>query len=544
MKAPRPGGPGRAVLPALLLPAFAFTGAFVAACAPGMGDGEPAPDSPPNILLIVADDLGYADLGSFGSDIRTPNLDALAAEGVIFTQFHTAPMCAPTRAMLLSGYENALSDRIVPFPRLLQEAGYRTYTAGKWHLGNEEENSPTAAGFTRSFNLLHGGGSHFSDKGFFEGGSLYREDGVLTAWPEGAYSTELFTDRLLEFMEEGRGSGQPFFAFAAYTSPHWPLQVPDDDLDRYAGRYDRGYDWLREENLRRLKAAGIVAPDHPLPPRNPDVTPWEELSPEEQRYEARKMELYAAMVENLDFHVGRLLAWLDETGEADNTLVVFMSDNGAASEDFFNAGSFAEYIQASYSAAYEDMGRPGSWISYGLPWAEAGSAPFRRIKGHTMEGGMAAPMIVAGAGVEHRGEISHAYATVMDLAPTFLELAGARYPGAGDPGTPEVRPILGESMTPLLAGAGEEIHGPEYVTVLSHSGRTFVRQGRWKLVDSDPPTREEDFQLHDLASDPAELHDLSLTEPERRAAMLELWRTWKSDLGIVLQSEMEERPGA
>lgn len=547
------GGRGITALAATAVLAVAGCGADGSGARPD-GPGDVA--ARPNIVLLVADDLGYADLGAFGSRIRTPNIDALAAEGVIFTQFHTAPMCAPTRAMLLSGnnnhvagmgaqsihipgvsgYENALSDRVAPFPRLLQEAGYRTYTAGKWHLGNGEENSPTAAGFTRSFNLLHGAGSHFSDTGFFEGGSLYREDGVLTVWPEGAYSTELFTDRLLEFMEEGRASGEPFFVFGAYTSPHWPLQVPGEWLDRYAGAYDAGYDALREENLANLKAAGVLAPDHPLPPRNPEVTPWADLSPEARRVEARKMELYAAMVENLDHHVGRLVDWLKETGEYDNTLLVFMSDNGAATEDFWEDPAFRDYVRANYTVDYERMGRPGSWISYGVPWAEAGSAPFRGTKTHTVEGGMAAPMIVAGAGVSRRGQIIHTYTTVMDLAPTFLEVAGGTYPGDGS-----VRPLLGESMATFLAGAAEEVHGPEYVTTLSHGGRSFVRQGRWKLVDPDEPTREEDFELYDLAVDPAELNDLSAAQPERRAALLELWRRQKAELGITTWSEVEDR---
>ena len=213
------------------------------ACASG-ADVDPRP----NILLIVADDLGYADLGSFGSEIRTPNIDALAAEGVILTQFHTAPMCAPTRAMLLTGnnnhvagmgqqsppaawtathgYEGHLSDRVAPFPRLLRDAGYHTYSTGKWHLGDAEEQSPPAAGFERSFQLTHGAANHFNAVGFHEGGSLYREDGREVPYPEGTYTTELFTDRLIGFIDERLDDGRPFLAFAAYTSPHWPLQVP------------------------------------------------------------------------------------------------------------------------------------------------------------------------------------------------------------------------------------------------------------------------------------------------------------------------------
>jgi arylsulfatase A-like enzyme len=321
------------------------------------------PDPRPNILLIVADDLGYADLGVFGGDIRTPNIDALATEGLLFTQFHTAPLCAPTRAMLLSGnnnhvagmgrmissrpgssgplqvyvpgYETHLSDRIAPMPRLLQEAGYHTYTAGKWHLGAASEHSPTAAGFERSFNNVHGAGNHFNSLGFFEEGSVYREDGELVQWPEGRYSTELFTDRLIEFIDAGKDDGRPFFAFAAYTSPHWPMQVPDEDLDLYAGQYDQGYDRLREQRFESLKEADIIPEFSTLPPRNEAIGPWEGLTEAERRQESRKMELYASMVENLDRHVGRLIDHLKANGLYENTLVVFMSDNGAAAEDFY-----------------------------------------------------------------------------------------------------------------------------------------------------------------------------------------------------------------
>ena len=363
-----------------------------------------SPDPRPNILLIVADDLGYADLGAYGSDIRTPNIDALAREGMLFTQFHTSPLCAPTRAMLLSGnnnhvagvgrmnatgpvqlhlpgYETHLSNRIAPLPRLLSKAGYHTYTAGKWHLGNEKEYSPTAAGFERSFNLMHGGANHFNSVGFGEGVSLYREDGREVPWPNGAYSTDLYTDRLIEFIDAKRNDGRPFFAFAAFTSPHWPLQVPEQDLDLYAGRYQEGYDRLREERFASLQKAHIVPEGSTLPPRNPGVRPWSELPPDQQRIESRKMQLYAAMVENLDRHVGKLIDHLKAAGLYKNTLIIFMSDNGAAGEDFFYVGPFRNFLQSHYDNSYENMGRPTSFISYGPQWAEAGSAPFSRYKG-------------------------------------------------------------------------------------------------------------------------------------------------------------------
>jgi len=511
----------------------------------------------PNLLLIVADDLGYADLGAYGGDIRTPNIDALARAGVLFTQFHTAASCAPARAMLLSGnnnhvagmgqqstvrpfpgYENHLSDRVAPLPRLLAEAGYHTYTVGKWHLGTAEEHSPKAAGFERSFNLLQGGGNHFNAVGFSAGGSTYREDGQLVEWPEGRYSTDLYTDRLIEFIDSN-DDGRPFFAFAAYTSPHWPLQVPEPELDRYKGRYDAGYDVLRAARFASLKQAGIIPQSSTLPPRNDAIRPWDDLTPDEQRAEARKMELYAAMVANLDAHVGRLVEHLKQRGLYDNTLIVFMADNGAAGEDFYNQGPFVDYIRSNYDNRYEDMGHATSFVSYGPQWAEAGSAPFSRYKGYTREGGIVAPMIVRGPGVDGAGRKTSAYLTVMDIAPTFIELAGASYPSDGS-----VRPMLGASLVPIFTGTGDEVHDDAYVTVFLQGARAYVRQGRWKIsnlveplewgTDADRLFDESTFELFDVIADPGETTNLAEREPERFAEMLRLWRERRAALGILL----------
>ncbi|HEU5207938.1 MAG TPA: arylsulfatase, partial [Longimicrobiales bacterium] len=532
------------IVPGPFLP-LSVIAAFVvlSACAPARAPAEAATRADrPNILLLVADDLGYTDTGPYGSDIRTPNIDRLAQEGILFTNFHTAPMCAPTRAMLLTGnnnhvagmgqqspdsvlarfpgYEGYLSDRVVPFPRLLREAGYHTYSTGKWHLGDAREQSPLAAGFERSYQLTHGAANHFNAVGFFEGGSLYREDGEEAEYPAGRYSTELFTDRLIGFIDEQLDDGRPFFAFAAYTSPHWPLQVPDEWLDRYRGQYDEGYDVLRERNLDRLKQKGILPPDAEPPPRNEAITPWDSLDAEQRRIEARKMELYAAMVENLDHHIGRIIDRLKQRGVYDNTLIVFMSDNGAAgSEDFYLTGPFVEYLQARYDNSYENMGRPDSWISYGRGWAQAGAAPFSRYKTYTREGGMAAQLIIAGPQVTQRGTMNRAYTTVMDLAPTFLELAGATYPDNGS-----VRAMEGESMAALLAGDATTVHDADYVTTLFHAGRAFVRRGPWKLVTLEPPFDEAGFELYDVEADPGETRNLADARPDVYREMLELWR--------------------
>jgi len=530
---------------------------FALSCISAWGQTTVAPNKRPNILLIVADDLGYADLGVYGSDIETPNIDALAAEGILFTQFHTAPLCEPTRAMLLSGnnnhvagvanqgregvagvplagYENSLSERIIPFPRLLQDVGYDTYTVGKWHLGLELENSPHAAGFSRSFNLLQGAGTHFDNRGFSDGGSLYRENEELVEYPVGQYSTEMYTDKLIEFIKQDSNNGNPFFAFAAYTSPHWPMQVPDEYLDLYAGHYAEGYDALRVSRFDSLKEAGIISLDSELPPRNDSITPWDDLGAEQQQKESRKMELYAAMVDNLDDHVGRLIGFLKESGLYDNTLIIFMSDNGAAAEDFYNSDSeYGEYLQATFDNSYDKMGTADSFVSYGPAWAEAGSAPFQRHKGYTREGGIVAPMIVAGSGVRARGQIDTTYSTVMDLAPTFLETGNAQYPTDGS-----VKPILGESMVDFLAGKSDAIHDDDYVTVLSHRGRSYLRQGTWKIVTTDGPFDESNFELYNVVADPGEIYDLAEDEPEKLAELIELWRVERKNLGIILPQDL------
>ena len=529
---------------------------LLAACGPPASDAG-GTASRPNILLLVADDLGYADLGSYGGDISTPNMDALAQRGIRFSQFHTAPMCAPTRAMLLSGndnhvagmgvqggspefargrpgYERYLSDRVVPFPQLLQDAGYQTYSVGKWHLGTAPEHTPTAAGFDRSFQLLQGAGDHFSDVALSRNDSVstYWIDGEYGAWPEGSYDTELYTDRLMGFIRDGLEDGRPFFAYAAYTSPHWPLQVPEEYLDLYRGRYDMGYDRLRDMRLESLKAAGMVSEDHELPPPVEGVTRWDELSPEQQREESRKMELYAAMVDNLDFHVGRIVELLEEEGVLDNTLVILMSDNGAAAEDFYNVGGFVEWLRSNFDNSYDLMGTPASYVSYGPQWADAGSAPFRGHKQHATEGGIVAPMIVAGPGVRASGSIERAYVGVMDLAPTFLQLAGASYPGAR--GTSMTRPMTGKSILPLLSGEVEAAHGDSEVLALSHGATSFLRIGDWKLVSNEQYQGAETFRLYDLEADPGESTDVSERYPERRAELLDSLEAFRSRVGVAL----------
>jgi arylsulfatase len=519
------------------------------ACAP-----KPA-DLPkkPNILLIVADDLGYADLGSFGGDIDTPNLDELARRGIRFSRFHAAPVCALSRAMFLTGndnhiagmgmqshytevegYRGYLSDRVATIPELLRAQGYHTYLAGKWHLGPKSEHDPSKRGFEKSFNTSEGGANHYNNFGVLPQApvSIYRENGVETEWPKGAYSTDFYTDKLIEYIKSNQGDGIPFFTFAAYTSPHWPLQVDEKYWKKYEGRYDAGYEKLKEQRFESLKKAGMIPENAILPENHPRVKPWDSLSPEEQKKEARKMELYAGMVDNLDYNVGRLISYLREIGEYENTLIVFMADNGAAAEDFYYRDGFKELIQKNHTDAFEEMGKANSFISYGPQWAEAGTAPFRYFKGFNTEGGMNVPLIISGPGVQNQNSINDSFFTLLDLAPTFYELANVTYPS--DWNGKAIKPLLGASLIPVLKGEKIAIHDSSYVFGLENGGDAMLRKGNWKLLNTQAPFELKNFKLYDLSKDLAEQNDLREEFPEKYQEMLSEWSSWSQKVGVIL----------
>jgi len=519
------------------------------ACAP-----KPA-DLPkkPNILLIVADDLGYADLGSFGGDIDTPNLDELARRGIRFSRFHSSPFCATSRAMFLSGndnhiagmgvqglnadttgYEGYLTDRIVPFPAVLQKGGYSTFMAGKWHLGLKPENNPHHKGFQHSFALLESSGNHYSSKGIWKNNPIspYTEDGIETTWKEGEYSTDVYTDKLISYISQSQNENRPFFGFAAYTAPHWPLQVDEKYWKKYEGRYDEGYEALKEKRFESLKKAGMIPENAVLPASHPNIKSWESLSPEEQKKEARKMELYAGMVDNLDYNIGRLINHLKEIGEYDNTLIVFMSDNGAAAEDFYYNENYGPFLRENYSDEYADMGKVNSYIAYGPQWAEAGSSPFKYYKGFTTEGGMNVPLIIAGPGVANQESINDSFFTLLDLAPTFYERAATSYPDKWN--GKDVKPLLGASLVPVLTGEKKQVHMDNYVFGMEHAGYAMLRKGDWKITQIDRPFALENFKLYDLSKDLAEQNDLREEFPEKYQEMLSEWSSWSQKVGVIL----------
>jgi len=525
-----------------------------------------APPAQPNILLIVADDLGYSDLGCFGGEIKTPNLDALAARGMRASNFCVGPTCSPSRAMLLTGtdnhvaglgnmaewllptqkgqpgYEGHLNSRVVAFPYLLSNrAGYFTFMAGKWHLGEDPRSWPAAHGFARDFTIIDGMGSHWSDMTMLNPNrpkAIYTRNGErLDALPPGYFSSTNFTDFAIECMGEATSKGQPFFAYVAYQAPHGPLAAPDDWIDRYRGVYDAGYDRIGEERLARQIALGIVGQQATRAPRPPGVPAWADLSAQQQRESARKMEIYAAMVGHMDDQIGRLIAHLKASGQYENTLIIFMSDNGANGEDHADLllGTFPElkpWFEKTYDNRFENWGRPGSFIDYGKEWGLVGSVPFRGFKADITEGGIRAPLIVSGRGVNHAGAINTSALHIMDIAPTVLQLASVEHPADGK--NSEVASIQGKSMQAVLANRESSVRNDSDWNGWELFGNRAVRQGDWKLVSMQKAAGGTgEWELFNLKADLAEMHDLSSKHASRLDAMLKLWDEYVKTNGVI-----------
>ena len=507
----------------------------------------------PNILLIVADDMGYSDVGAFGGDVDTPNIDALARSGVTFTNFHTASSCAPTRAMLLSGvdnhlagygsmhflapnqrgqpgYEDRMNEQVVSVARLLGDAGYRTGMVGKWHLGSKPGQWPADRGFQRSFAVLGGMDSHFGESRIPP--VKYVSDRSDAEVPDDFFSTDHYTDRLIEFIG-GPDEDGPFFAYAAYSAPHWPLQAPDEFIEKYDGSYDQGWDALRSARFERMREMGIIPAQTRLPLRLDEAPAWDDLSEEERRIEARKMAVYAAMIDNMDVNIGRLLAHLKSIGEYDNTLIIFMSDNGPDVFDpWVRKGLMFRLMTLGADNSYDNLGREGSWVAYGAPWAQVSSTPLKYYKSVSSEGGIRTPMIVSFPQRFSSGLITPAFTSVMDITPTLLELAGIEHPGNHYRGR-EVHPPDGISLLPVLDGRLTSVHDSAEATGFELFGQRALVAGDWKILNLRPPYGAGEWELFNIRHDPAESTDLASLEPERQQSMINQYETYSRAKGVI-----------
>ena len=465
----------------------------------------------PNILLIVADDMGLSDIGSFGGEIATPTLDALAAEGLRLTNFHVLPSCSPSRSVLLSGMDNHraglgamaefkppeakdnpgyagyLNFEVAALPEVLKAGGYRSYMVGKWHLGDTPETVPHARGFDETFVLLGGGGSHWADRRppspLFP--MTYNRNGrKVDALPEDFYSTKYYTDQLLQWLERDRDSDRPFFAYLAYTAPHDPLHAPKAFIDKYRGAYQDGWDKLREKRLQRLKDLGIVSEDAVSFPRLASVPAWDAMSEQDRDAAARDMEVYAAMIDFMDGQIGRVLVQLRESGEYDNTMIIFFSDNGAngVSHEAAYPGMTDEFI-ASFDNSLDNRGLPNSFAATGPGWAQASMTPSRMFKAFTAEGGIRAPLLVKLPGeMREAGRMNHALLHIRDIMPAILDVAGVEHPGREFKGR-SVRPPQGASFRAALEGQTATM--PTDAAGLGYElfGQQAYIHGNWKILN-------------------------------------------------------------
>lgn len=522
----------------------------------------------PNIVIILGDDLGFSDMGCFGGEIKTPNLDSLAKAGVRFTQFYTSASCSPTRSMLLSGtdthlnglgnmnemtapnqrgvpgYEGYLNDRVATLPQLLKDAGYHTYMAGKWHLGKDPEHIPAARGFERDFALLDGAGSYWDMMNFSANTpkSTFTEDGrYLKSLPKNYYATKTYTDKIIGYIESNRADGKPFFAYVAHQAPHDPYHLPREWRNRHVGEYDKGWDAVRKERLQRQIEMGLLPKGTELAERMwflPDSTT---LAPASRAFMGRKMELYAGLVENMDYHVGRLIDYLKKIGEYDNTIFIVFGDNGAEGTDLFaqivgSAGT-ANFLFAAIAWSqthFNAWGDPQSYIGYGPMWAQVSMTPFSQYKGNLAEGGIRNALIVSGPIVKQpKGSINNkSVLHVADIMPTLLEVAGASYPKTVNGQEPP--PLIGKSWIKTLAGEAESPRSEQDHLAWEIFGNRAVRQGDWKLVWQYKPFGTGEWQLFNLATDLGERHDLAAQHPEKVKALVSHWDDYARANNVIL----------
>ncbi len=527
----------------------------------GLATGTPllraATAQRPNVLLILADDLGYSDIGCFGSEIATPNLDRLAKEGVALTQFYNQARCCPTRAALMTGryphqvgigdmiddyaararnaasspaYQDHLSTNSPTMAELLRSSGYRTLMAGKWHLGRRPDEWPVRRGFDRSFVQIDGAMNYFGgDSGNGPRAHMALDDQNYVPPHDGFYSTDAFTDHAIQFLKEAVKASptKPFFLYMPYNASHWPLQAPDSDIEKYRGRYDKGWQAIRQERLKKMIQLGIVPPGQAMAPMDHgNAKPWGELTDDQRKQWARRMEVYAAQTEHLDRTIGRLLDELKQLGVEQNTLVIFLSDNGGAAEDP-NRGDKSAPI-----------GSRDSFRGYARPWATVSNTPWRRHKVTAYEGGISTPLIArwpGGIPPERYGSLVREPAHVTDLLPTFLELAGARYP-VKDTLQPE-----GQSILKMLQGGRGN---PDRTFCWEHEGNRAIRKGNWKLVALGPG---HPWELYNIETDRIESLDLAKARPDMVKELAAEYDRWAARCGVIDYPRLLERstgPGA
>jgi arylsulfatase A-like enzyme len=517
----------------------------------------------PNIILILADDLGFTDTAPYGSEIQTPNINKLADEGLLFTNYHTAATCAPTRGMLLTGvdshrngvpnmpealppaqaehehYRGTLNHNVVTIATLLKDAGYHTYLTGKWHLGKTPDLLPSQRGFERTVTMADTGADNWEKKPYspLNRKANWFADGREIDLPEDFYSSEYYIDKAIEFIDSNRKDRKPFFSYIPFQAVHIPVQAPQGFTDKYMGKYDEGWQKLRESRLEKAIAKEMVPAGTEMVKMATSVV-WDSLSDSQKQYESKKMAVYAGMVDAMDHHIGRLITYLKETGQYDNTVFVFTSDNGAESSDIDNTVPLEKlymklWLKAKgYNRDYETLGTRGSFINMGPTFASSAVSPLAFYKFWAGEGGMRVPLIISGKGISEKGKITNAFAYVTDIASTILEISGVN-PPRGDYQGRRVEPMVGKSLVPLAKGEVDRVHSEDETIGYELAGNAALFQGDYKIVKDRGPVGDNHWHLFNIVIDPGETRDLKEEMPERFTDMMEAYRAYVTDNKVL-----------
>lgn len=521
---------------------------------------QAAPAKQPNVLVIVADDLGFSDIQPFGGEISTPNLKKLAKEGAVLSNFHAGPTCSVTRSMLLTGndshqaglgsmaeflqleqkgkpgYEGRLNNRVITLAEILKPQGYASFVTGKWHLGATEESNAKARGFDRSFTLMPGGAAHMDASQMFPGNykARYLEDGKDVTLPKDFYSSDFFTSKMLAYLENDRKKDQPFFGYLAFTAPHWPLQAPDQYLKKYDGYYKEGYEKVRQARLERMIKLGIMPKGTKV--NNPlmDVFPaWDKLTEAQKKDQTKTMQIYAAMIDNMDHNIGRVVNYLKQTGELDNTLILFMSDNGAESATPESLGTtedkngIREWVDATFDNSPQNMGKKGSYVTLGPQWAQVASTPLPYFKSILSNGGIHVPAIIRYPTQIKAGQINSETIHVIDFVPTILELTGATRPDTRN-GQPLLK-MEGRSFLPLFKGKAL----PERTLGWEFNTRRALYKGDWAVQFQAPPYGTGEWELYNRKLDPSYRINLASKNPSKTQELAQDWAEYAQRVGVV-----------
>lgn len=537
-------GSGRAISVAVLFACGLISGAAAAQ------DGAARR---PNFVLLLIDDSGYTDLGVYGGEARTPNIDQLAKRGAIFTQYHTSPLCSPSRAMLLTGIDNhrtgfatipetlpveqqnrpgysmRLETGVETVATRLKAEGYRSYMTGKWHLGHGKGELPDSHGFDRSFVLDASGADNWEQKPYmpYYTSADWFEDGKPANLPKDFYSSKFLVDQMITYLQKDEGKSEPFIAYIAFQALHIPVQAPREFTDNYKGVYDQGWNATREARWQRAQDRGLIPQGAPLAPLHEKLRSWESLSADERALYAKSMQVHAGMIEAMDHHIGRLIEYLKARGEFENTIFLLTSDNGPEPSNPVAQTGFKTWMAGNgYTHELENLGEKGSMCFIGPEWANATASPGNLFKFHASEGGMRVPLIASGPGIA-AGQRIAGTSFVTDVTPTIYDYAGvtpARWNGPV--------PMTGRSLKAALSGGGRtyDLDTPIGMEV---GGNAALFKGDYKLTKISLPWSDGQWRLYNLATDPGEAKDLREAEPERYKAMLADYEAYEQKMGVL-----------